>query len=166
MKLTPFGKLFIALVAVGVIGFVAFKKYGDDISGKLREWSGAAKKDPDGTKKPDGSGDVTKDDFANVNQGISDAPREGGLKVTGGVTPGTQMLNRPLKVGINTWAGHAPGIVANGGMKVGGVSSLYKKKYGLDVEFILLEDPSAKLAAFIKGDIDRSEERRVGKECA
>lgn len=148
MKLTPFGKLFIALVAVGVIGFVAFKKYGD----KLRDWSGAAPKVTDGSKPPDTT--VTKDDFAALNQGISDAPREGGVKVVGGATPGTQMLNRTLKVGINTWAGHAPGIVANGGMKPGGASSLYKKKYGLDVEFILLEDPSAKLAAFIKGDID------------
>jgi NitT/TauT family transport system substrate-binding protein len=63
-------------------------------------------------------------------------------------------LTRPLKVGINTWAGHAPGIVANGGLKPGSASSLYKKKYNLDVEFVLLEDPSAKLAAFIKGDID------------
>ena len=149
MKLTPFGKLFIALVAVGVIGFVAFKKYGDN----LREWAGAGPKVTDGTKKPEGA-DVTKDDFNAANNGISDAPREGGLKVVGGATPGTQMLNRTLKVGINTWAGHAPGIVANGGMKAGSASSLYKKKYGLDVEFVLLEDPSAKLAAFIKGDID------------
>jgi NitT/TauT family transport system substrate-binding protein len=150
MKLTPFGKLFIALVALAVIGFVVFKKYGD----QLREWSGAGKVD---SKKPDGTGggnDVTKDDFANLNNGITDAPRNGGVPVNGGANVGSQTLSRPLKVGINTWAGHAPGIVANGGMKPGGASSLYKKKYNLDVEFVLLEDPSAKLAAFIKGDID------------
>jgi NitT/TauT family transport system substrate-binding protein len=151
MKLTPFGKLFIALVALGVIGFVGFKKYGDQI----RAWSGAGPK-VDGPAKPGDppKNDVTKDDFAAVNSGITDAPREGGLTVQAGAALGTQGLNRPLKVGINTWAGHAPGIVANGGMKPGSPSSLYKKKYGLDVEFILLEDPSAKLAAFIKGDID------------
>ena len=34
------------------------------------------------------------------------------------------------------------------------MNSIYLKKYGLDVEFKLLEDPQAKLAAFIKGDID------------
>jgi NitT/TauT family transport system substrate-binding protein len=153
MKLTPFGKLFIALVALGVIGFVGWKKYGDN----LRAWSGAKVEDP---KKPDGTGgtggntDVTKDDFANANNGITDAPRNGGVPVNGGGDVGGGKLNRPLKVGINTWAGHAPGIVANGGMKPGSASSLYKKKYGLDVEFVLLEDPSAKLAAFIKGDID------------
>ena len=151
MKLTPFGKLFIALVALGVIGFVGFKKYGDQI----RTWSGAGPK-VDGPAKPGDppKNDVTKDDFAAVNSGITDAPREGGIAVQAGAALGSQGLNRPLKVGINTWAGHAPGIVANGGMKPGSPSSLYKKKYGLDVEFILLEDPSAKLAAFIKGDID------------
>ncbi len=150
MKLTPFGKLFIALVALAVIGFVVFKKYGDQV----REWSGAGPRVEDGKKPATGDGDITKDDFAQANQGINDAPREGGLQVNGGATVGTAKLNRTLKVGINTWAGHAPGIVANGGMKPGSPSSLYKKKYGLDVEFILLEDPSAKLAAFMKGDID------------
>ncbi len=151
MKLTPFGKLFIALVALGVIGFVGWKKYGDEV----RSWAGAGAKQEE-AKKALGGGDVSKDDFAALNQGISDAPREGGVQVnaTGTANVGTQMLNRPLKVGINTWAGHAPGIVANGGMKPGSPSSLYKKKYGLDVEFVLLEDPSAKLAAFISGDID------------
>jgi NitT/TauT family transport system substrate-binding protein len=140
--------LFIALVAFLVIGFVAFKKYGDD----LRNWAGAAPKTPDGQKAV--APDVTKDDFNAVNAGLNDAPREGGQQVNGNAAVGATMLNRPLKVGINTWAGHAPGIVANGGMKVGAASSLYKKKYGLDVEFVLLEDPSAKLAAFISGDID------------
>lgn len=154
MKLTPFGKIFIVLVALGVIGFVAWRKYGD----QLRAWSGATTSDE--KKLADKNGgkdtDVTKDDFANVNAGLKDAPREGGLQVnpTNDAALGTNKLNRPLKVGINTWAGHAPGIVANGGMNPGGAASLYKKKYGLDVQFVLLEDPSAKLAAFIKGDID------------
>lgn len=149
MKLTPFGKLFIVIVALGVVGFVAFKKYGD----RLKDWAGVAPKSAEPSKKPEG-GDSAKEDFAALTREISDAPRAGGLDVKGGATPGNQMLNRTLKVGINTWAGHAPGIVANGGMKPGSPSSIYKKKYGLDVEFILLEDPSAKLAAFIKGDID------------
>jgi NitT/TauT family transport system substrate-binding protein len=154
MKLTPFGKLFIVLVALGVLGFVAYKKFGDEI----RTWAGAAPKDDGkggtgGTKT--GANDVTKDDFNAINTGLTDAPRTGGQDVKGGnEVVADKALTRPLKVGINTWAGHAPGIVANGGMKPGSAASLYKKKYGLDVEFVLLEDPSAKLAAFIKGDID------------
>src|SRR6187200_3226970 len=30
----------------------------------------------------------------------------------------------------------------------------YKRQYGLDVKFVLLEDPAAKLAAFRNGDVD------------
>src|SRR5258708_17829977 len=32
--------------------------------------------------------------------------------------------------------------------------SLYKKNFGMDVKFVLLEDPSAKLAAFRSGQVD------------
>jgi hypothetical protein len=56
-------------------------------------------------------------------------------------------------VGINTWAGHAPGIVFNNGMDPNG-GSQYKTKYGMDVKFVLLEDPAAKLAAFRSGEVD------------
>lgn len=151
MKLTPFGKLFIVLVALGVIGFVVYKRFGDE----LRTWAGATPKSTSGASSGTKVADVTRDDFNAINAGLTDAPREGGAEVkVAGASVGAQALGRPLRVGINTWAGHAPGIVANGGMKPGSPASLYKKKYGLDVEFLLLEDPSAKLAAFIKGDID------------
>ncbi|MBI5477225.1 MAG: OmpA family protein [Deltaproteobacteria bacterium] len=148
MKLTPVGKLFIVLVALGVIGFVVYKRFGDDI----RTWSGASAGGKTGGTA--GGGDVTRDDFSNIHSGITDAPKTGEVAVKSSAAVGTQGLSRTLKVGINTWAGHAPGIVANMGMKPGNPNSIYKKKYGMDVEFVLLEDPSAKLAAFIKGDID------------
>ena len=66
---------------------------------------------------------------------------------------GAGKLSRPLVVAINTWAGHAPGIVFNGGLEPGPASQ-YKQKYGMDVKFVLIEDPAAKLAAFRKGDVD------------
>ena len=74
--------------------------------------------------------------------------------VTRAVLAGGGKLSRPLVAAINTWAGHAPGIVANGGLDAGAASSLYKKQFGLDVKFVLLEDPAAKLAAFSTGDVD------------
>ncbi len=151
MKLTPFGKLFLALVVIGVVGFIVFNKYGDD----LRKWSGAA---PSGGASGDaskGGGQVGKEDFAHLTNGLQDAPRDGKVAVNSGNTAvGSGKLSRPLKVAINTWAGHAPGIVANGGFDPGAATSLYKKKYGLDVQFLLIEDPVAKLNAFIKGDVD------------
>jgi len=155
VKLTPFGKVFIALVALGVIGYIGFARFG--LGDKLREFAGASsnKPGPDGTKPTSGSEPVTKDDFNNLRNGLEDAPRQGGLPVNAGnAALGSGTLNRPLRVAINTWAGHAPGIVANGGMKPGSAASLYKKKYGLDVEFKLFEDPTQKLAAFMSGDVD------------
>lgn len=142
MKLTPFGKLFLALVILGVVGFVVFKRYGED----LRSWASKG--------EARGGEEVTREDFGAIGKDIVDPPRDGKVEVGAGAAVGEGRLSRPLKVGINTWAGHAPGIVANGGMEPGSAASLYKKKYGLDVHFVLLEDPVAKLNAFIKGDID------------
>jgi len=151
MKLTPFAKIFLAVIVLAVIGFVVFKRYGDN----LREWSGAG---TGGSAKNEAIG---KDDFKDLQNNFPDAPRDGRVELkqeTGSANAaapvGSGTLNRPLKVAINTWAGHAPGIIANGGLEPGSPSSLYKKKYGLDVQFILIEDPVAKLNAFIKGEVD------------
>src|SRR5450432_3982898 len=111
MKLTPFAKIFLVLVILGVGGFIGFKKYGDN----LRSWSGAGKA---GDPRP-ADADVNKSDFNFVGDKNVDAPRTGDVPVNANNanTPvGAGKLNRPLVVGINTWAGHAPGIVANGGM--------------------------------------------------
>lgn len=155
MKLTPVGKMFLALIVLAVVGFVVFKRYGDD----LRQWSGAGGSGEGGSAKAE---PISKDDFKDLQQNaLADAPRDGKVALNPSASPnsatapvGSGTLNRPLKVAINTWAGHAPGIVANGGLEPGSPASLYKKKYGLDVQFILIEDPVAKLNAFIKGEID------------
>jgi len=145
MKLTPFGKLFLALVILGVMGVVVFNKYGEEI----KAWAGAGQ----GGKAQQ----LSSDDFSALSaQKLTDAPRDAKVPLnpaTAGAV-GAGKLSRPLKVAINTWAGHSPGIVANGGLEPGSAASLYKKKYGLEVQFILIEDPVAKLNAFIKGDVD------------
>jgi len=142
MRLTPFGKLLLALIILGALGYVVYRRYGTE----LKSW--AAK----GTGQVE---EVSKDDFDRIGQ-LPDAPRDGNVQVAAEARPavGAAKLGRPLKVAINTWAGHAPGIVANGGLEPGAAASLYKKKYGLDVQFTLIEDPTAKLNAFIKGDVD------------
>lgn len=156
MKLTPLGKLFLVLVILGVVGIIGYRRYGAEI----KSWAGAGQ--PAGTKqevtKDDfksatGTEEVGKTDFAAGN--FQDHPNKGEVAVGTKSPPvADAKLSRPLVVGINTWAGHAPGIVANGGMDPGSPTSLYKKKYGLDVKFVLLEDPTAKLNAFIKGEVD------------
>ena len=148
MKLTPLAKAFVALVVIAVVGYTGYHYYGDQI----KQWSKGEK--GGGEQKADGekAGPVSKDDFKNLGK-AADPDRDKGVSGVTNANVGGGKLGRPLVVGINTWAGHTPGIIANGGLDSSG-SALYKTKYGLEVKFVLIEDPAAKLTAFIKGDID------------
>lgn len=144
MKLTPFAKLFVTVVVLGVLGYAFWHYKGDTV----RQWAGAEKK---GAAESAG---VDSADFDALKGAPADAERgKGSEGVTGAALTGSGKLGRPLVVAINTWAGHAPGVVFNAGMDPN-PTSYYKRKYGLDVKFVLLEDPAAKLAAFRKGDVD------------
>src|SRR6266545_460857 len=139
MKLTPFAKVFIAAVALFVIGFATWHYQGDTI----KRWAGGDKAE----------GGDSKGDFDKLKGGPGDPARGVGSTGVSATSIGSGRLDRTLVVGINTWAGHAPGIVFNSGMDPNGASS-YKKKFGMDVKFVLLEDPAAKLAAFRSGQVD------------
>ncbi len=139
MRLTPLAKAFIAFVVFFVIGFATWHYKGNAI----KNWAGGDK----------ATGEDSKGDFDKLNNAPGDPGRNVGSTGVGGASVGTGRLSRPLVVGINTWAGHAPGIVFNNGMEPNG-GSQYKSKYGMDVKFVLLEDPAAKLAAFRSGQID------------
>src|SRR5512139_792425 len=134
MKLTPFAKIFITLVILGVLGYAAWHYKAD----ALRKWAGADK----GSTQPEQQ--VASNDFDALKNAPPDPGRDqGSTGVTTAALGQSATLSRPLVVGINTWAGHSPGIVFNHGMDPN-PQSLYKKKYGLDVKFVLLEDPAAK----------------------
>ncbi|HKO57155.1 MAG TPA: hypothetical protein VJ276_14855, partial [Thermoanaerobaculia bacterium] len=147
MRLTPFAKLFITVVVLVVLGYAVWHYKGADV----KKW--ATGKDGGGTTTASG-GDVSSNDFNALKNAPPDPGRDAGST---GVTPvalqGGGRLKRPLVVAINTWAGHAPGIVFNNGMEANS-GSLYQKRYNQEVKFVLIEDPAAKLAAFRKGDID------------
>jgi NitT/TauT family transport system substrate-binding protein len=145
-------KAFIALIVIAVVGYTGYHYYGDQI----REWS-TGQKGGTGPKggagdKGGGGGEVAKDDFKNLGK-AAEPDRDKGVSGVSSANIGAGKLGRTLVVGINTWAGHTPGIVANGGLDAT-AGNVYKTKYGLDVKFVLIEDPAAKLNAFIKGDID------------
>src|SRR4051794_10002980 len=147
MKLTPLGKV-IVVVALLVAAFFAVRRFLPD----LKIWA-TGKKGDAGTAARNET--VDKNDFNALGNAPPDPERGKGSE---GVTPAASLgnggkLDRPLVVAINTWAGHSPGIVFNNGMDPNPGSS-YKKKYGLDVKFVLLEDPAAKLAAFRSGSVD------------
>jgi len=139
MRLTPLAKAFIAVVVLAVIGFATWHYKG----AAIKEWAGGEK----------ATGEDSKGDFDKLTNAPSDPGRNVGSTGVSGTSVGTGRLSRPLVVGINTWAGHAPGIVFNNGMEPN-AGSQYKTKYGLDVKFVLLEDPAAKFAAFRTGQID------------
>lgn len=141
MQLTPLAKGFITFVILAVLGFVIWYWAGSGI----KNWATGGKTGP--------NEEVKKEDFDSLKNTAGDAKFNDGST---GVTPaqiGTGKLNRPLVVAINTWAGHAPGIVYNNGLDPN-ASSSYKRNFGLDVKFVIIEDPAAKLAAFRKGDVD------------
>jgi NitT/TauT family transport system substrate-binding protein len=145
MKLTPFAKFFITAVIVVVVGYAVWHYKGADI----RQWAVGNSATPAA-----GSGGLSAADFDALRNAPPDPGRNAGST---GVTPasleGAGRLSRPLVVGINTWAGHSPGIVFNAGLEPNAASN-YEKKFGLQVRFVLLEDPAVKLAAFRKGEVD------------
>src|SRR3989344_8640598 len=63
-------------------------------------------------------------------------------------------IDRPLIVGVVSWPGYAGGIVANRGFKEN-AESIFTKKYGLPVRFVLIEDIDARGKAFAKGGPER-----------
>ncbi len=148
MKLTPVGKAIVVL-ALLVAAFFAVRKFAPN----LKIWALGKKDAASATAAKNDT--VSKGDFDALGNAPADPERGKGSE---GVAPasnlgGSGKLDRPLVVAINTWAGHSPGIVFNNGLDPNPGSS-YKKKYGLDVKFVLLEDPAAKLAAFRSGNVD------------
>jgi outer membrane protein OmpA-like peptidoglycan-associated protein/ABC-type amino acid transport substrate-binding protein len=145
MRLTPLAKIFITIVVVAVVGYAVYHYKGADI----RHWATGSS---DETNKP--ATELSASDFSALNNAPADPNRNAG---SGGVTPvsldARGALNRPLVVAINTWAGHAPGIVFNNGLEPSD-GSYYRRQLGIDVKFVLIEDPAAKLAAFRNGDVD------------
>jgi outer membrane protein OmpA-like peptidoglycan-associated protein/ABC-type amino acid transport substrate-binding protein len=147
MRLTPFAKLFITVVILAVVGYAVYHYKGHD----LKKWATGSDK---GATSTAGGEAVSSTDFSALGNAPADPGRDAG---SSGVQPvgltGSGKLGRPLVVAINTWAGHGPGIVYNNGLDPNDNSS-FKKKFGLEVKFVLIEDPAAKLAAFRKGDVD------------
>src|SRR5512135_2151743 len=103
MKLTPFAKLFVTVVVLGVLGYAFWHYKGDTV----RRWAGADK----GAATSDKASGVDATDFAALKNAPPDAERGKGAEgVAGAALARSGKLGRTLVVGINTWAGHAPGV--------------------------------------------------------
>ena len=148
MKLTPFAKAFITIVILASSATPAITTRAATSS----KWATGSDKG-DGGERRQGRRRRRKDDFDALKNAPPIPTATPASPASTAANVGAGKLGRPLVVGINTWAGHAPGIVFNDGLDPT-ASSYYKTKYGLDVKFVLIEDPAAKLAAFRKGDVD------------
>lgn len=146
MKITPLGKAILVFLGLAIIYF-GVRNFAPDI----KQWALGERA---GKAQAAKSNEISGTDFNALKNAPPDPERDKGAQgVSTGQLSGTGKLSRPLVVAINTWAGHAPGIVYNAGLDPS-AASLYRKTLGLDVKFVLLEDPAAKLAAFRNGDID------------
>ena len=97
---------------------IAFWHYKGDT---VRKWAGAEK-----GAAADRNAAVDAADFDALKNAPADAERgKGSEGVTGAALAGAGKLGRPLVVGINTWAGHAPGVVFNAGMDPSPASSWF-----------------------------------------
>jgi outer membrane protein OmpA-like peptidoglycan-associated protein/ABC-type taurine transport system substrate-binding protein len=131
-------------VILGVVGYAFWHYKGRDV----RQWA-VGKDEPKAAETG-----LSSSDFDALKNAPPDPGRGAGSEgVAQANLSGSGKMGRPLVVAINTWAGHAPGVVLNGGLDASDQSG-YMKKYGLAVKFVLIEDPAAKLAAFRKGDVD------------
>lgn len=74
-------------------------------------------------------------------------------KSSGDDSNGNSASGDVVKVGVVTWGGYAGGEYFNNGFKPN-ADSRYRKDYGFDVEFKVLDDFEASRAAWKNGDID------------
>ena len=123
VKINTGGKILIALLGLGLIGFAVWKfvipKKGKE-KGKNVEFAKADSPDKKGK-----SGSAAKGDS-------------------------TAGLGRPVKVAIVTWGGYAGGIMANNGFSPNKDSTFWNE-YDVEVEFKVLNDFSARTAALKSG---------------
>ena len=146
MKLTPFAKLFITVVILGVVGYAVWHYKGDTV----RKWAGAEKGAGAAAKRRRRRSRLRRAEERprrrRARQGLRGRHRRGARR------------DRQARPAARRRHQHLGGARAGHRLQrrawTRNPASIYKQKYGLDVKFVLLEDPAAKLAAFRKGDVD------------
>jgi len=129
VKINTGGKILIALLGVGLIGFASWK------------WLIPHKEGADSVKPE-------------FDQGVEQGSAKGGDNAAPAGDMTAPGMDRPLKVQIFTWGGFAGGIVANNGKLKPNKDSIFWKKYNVAVELNVIDDWAASRAAFKKGSVD------------
>lgn len=128
MRLKPGAKVFLFLVVLILLGAAAYQL------GWLRPVLDVIAPDRQT------GGEVTQDMFPSGVQGNQATAGNPPLNQAPAGQQGQQgKLNRPIRVGIVQYGGFAGGLVANRGVKPN-PESVFTKKYGVEVEFIQIDD--------------------------
>jgi len=141
-RLTGLGKIISILLVVGLIGFGVYI-VTKGRSGKTI--SGGGDLPSVETEAPDTSGVTTVKEYKYV-------PADKLPAVKGVSQYRWDEKEKVLRFSYNVWAGWLPVIAANRGTKAN-PNSVFAKKYGFQVEMVLMDDPVAARDAFAAGEV-------------
>jgi NitT/TauT family transport system substrate-binding protein len=128
--------ILIILVILGLT-YAGLKQMGIDLKSYLPSKSASnSDSSSNSGKTPDGKAMVGNEQFNTL--GVGNAP------------DGKADIDRPIRVAVVTWPGYAGGMLANSGLKPN-ADSLYTKKYGIQVEFVVIDDFTPSRDAFRAG---------------
>jgi NitT/TauT family transport system substrate-binding protein len=133
------------IVILGLVGLALYRYGAIGSRNQTGQISGdELKQMQKGAEAPDASGITTKKEYNYVP-----ATK---LPEVKGISNYTPMTDRTVRFAINVWAGWAPIIYANNGLKAGKV---WKTPSGKDfkVELVLIDDPVAMRDAFAAGNV-------------
>jgi NitT/TauT family transport system substrate-binding protein len=133
------------IVILGLVGLALYRYGAIGSRSQTGQISGdELKQMQKGAEAPDASGITTKKEYNYVP-----ATK---LPEVKGISNYTAMSDRTVRFAINVWAGWAPIIYANNGLKAGKV---WKTPSGKDfkVELVLIDDPVAMRDAFAAGNV-------------
>lgn len=140
---------FYVVVALVVVGLVAFALHRADIFAPKGKPNKIAKIDPDELGQKAEAPDTATPVTTVKEYAFRPTERLPEIKGTSAYTP---MENNTVRFALNVWAGWGPIILANDGFKPGKV---WKTPDGKEfrVELVLIDDPAAMIAAYAAGQV-------------
>jgi NitT/TauT family transport system substrate-binding protein len=142
-RLTPLGKIISILLILGLIGFGFYIVMKRGSRGGIFQKSGGSESVE--TEAPDTSDVTTVKEYKYI-------PADKLPAVKGVSQYRWDEKQKVLRFSYNVWAGWLPVIAANHGTKPN-PNSVFAKKYGFQVDMVLMDDPVAARDAFAAGEV-------------
>jgi NitT/TauT family transport system substrate-binding protein len=142
-RLTPLGKIISILLILGLIGFGFYIVMKRGSRGGIFQKSGSSEAVE--TEAPDTSDVTTVKEYKYI-------PADKLPAVKGVSQYRWDEKQKVLRFSYNVWAGWLPVIAANHGTKPN-PNSVFAKKYGFQVDMVLMDDPVAARDAFAAGEV-------------